>query len=94
MNDNQHHEVLTLTLHEESSSGAAIRKIVVNRSIKKGYITLYGLTEENEVKVYEISFFGTAKTSTKLIKRIPNIRDINDVYLYNPLSFDPHPYKD
>jgi hypothetical protein len=46
------------------------------------------------VKVYEISFFGTAKSSTKLIKRIPNVSDINDVYLYNPLSFDPRPYKE
>lgn len=67
---------------------------MVNRSIKKGFITLYGLTDENEVKVYEISFFGTAKSSTKLIKRIPNVSEINEVYLYNPLSFDPRPYKE
>ena len=43
--DHPHHEVLTLTLHEENISGAAIKKVVFNRSIKKGYITLYALTE-------------------------------------------------
>jgi len=67
---------------------------VFNKSIRKNYITLYALTEEKEVKVYEISFFGTANSSTKLIKRIPHVDDISEVSLYNPFSFSPRPFRD
>jgi hypothetical protein len=94
LQENLHYEVLTLTLHEESVSGSAIKKVVFNRSIKKGYIMMYALTEEKEVKVYEISFFGTANSSTRLVKRIPNVDDISEVSLYNQFSFTPKPYRE
>ena len=65
-----------MLLYEENVSNEKIVDVKLNKSTKKGCISLYALTELKTVKVYEINFYGTPHTSTKLMKTIPNVKSL------------------
>lgn len=55
--------------------------MVLNRSVKRGQVIIYAQTAVNEVRVYELDFYG-GHNSTRLMTKIPSVGGIVPAFLY------------
>ena len=60
--------------------------MVLNRSVKRGQVIIYAKTTSNEVRVYELDFYG-GHNSTRLMTKVSNVGGIVPAALYTPETF-------
>lgn len=92
LNEVPHFEVLTQIIFEQNEQGDRIVDVLLAKCIKRGHLTLYARTEQSQLLVYDVDFFG-GYNSARLISVVQHMEYFTNQQLYSTYMFQPEPFK-